>query len=110
MTSSEMSRRWSSSRACAVHRPPVEEAEAARLAAEKNVLGDGAVRHQVDLLVDGADAGALGGMRRPEVDRLPIEDHLAAVAPVRPGQDADEGALAGAVLADKGVNLPSPNP
>ena len=43
----------------AAHGAPVDAAEAAGLAAEHDVLGDREVRQEVDLLVDGADAGGL---------------------------------------------------
>ena len=43
-------------RSCAAHRADVEQAEAARLAAERDVLRDREVRQQAELLVDGGDA------------------------------------------------------
>ena len=52
------------------HAPPVDHPEPARLAAERDVLGDRDVRQQVDLLVDRADARLLGVVRRREAHRL----------------------------------------
>ena len=84
---------------------PVEQAEAALLAAEEDVLGHRAVGHQVDLLVDRADAGRLRLLRRGELDGLAVEQDLAGILPVIAGQDLDQGRLAGAVLADQRMNL-----
>ena len=42
-----------------VHRAVVDPAEAAGLAAQQNVLGHSQIGAEVDLLVDGADAGVL---------------------------------------------------
>jgi hypothetical protein len=92
-----------------VHAPAVEQAEAARLAAEEDVLGHGPERHQVDLLVDGADPARLGLLGRVEVDRLGVKGDGAGVAAVGTGQDLDQGRLAGAVLAHDGVDLAPPH-
>ena len=61
-----------------VHRPPLDRARVAGLAADEHVLGDRQVGAEVDLLVDGADAGLLGLERargvepgRPSSDDLP---------------------------------------
>jgi hypothetical protein len=88
-----------------MHGRPVEQAEAALLPAEADVLGDRAVGHQVDFLVDGADAGSLRLLRRGEGRGPAVEDDLARILGVVAGQDLDQGRLAGAVLADEGVNL-----
>ena len=84
-----------------VHPPPVDQAEAPGFAAEEDVLGDRAERHEVDLLVDGADAAALRFLRRGEIDRPTGEQDRTAVAAVGAGQHLDQGRLAGAVLADQ---------
>ena len=73
-----------------VHSVPVNEAEASRLAAQEDVLGDGAVGQEVDLLVDGDHALALRLLRRPEVDLAPFQKHATAVAAVSARHDLDE--------------------
>ena len=88
--------------------PPIVEQEArpaARLAAEEDVLGDRQVRRQVQLLVDHADAKVQRGSRVGDLDRLPLEPDLAGVGLVHAGQDLHQRGLAGAVLADQGVDL-----
>ncbi len=56
-----------------VHAPPVEQAVAPVFAAEKDVLRHRAEGDEIDLLIDRADAAALGLLRRGEVDRLAAE-------------------------------------
>ena len=89
----------------AVHRTDVDAAEAARLAAQQHVLGDGQVGDQVDLLVDGADACRLGGRRRGEVPFLAVHGDRAAVDRVDACERLDQGRLAGTVLAHDRVHL-----
>ena len=43
--------------------------------------------------------------RRAERDRPPVDPDLAGVGPVEPVEDVHERALAGAVLAEQGVDL-----
>jgi hypothetical protein len=83
----------------------VDEAEAVGLAAEVDVLGDVAVRQQVELLVDDADAGALGIERVRERDAASEQRDLALVGVVRAAEDLHQRRLAGAVLADQRVHL-----
>ena len=52
-----------------VHPPPVEQAEAPVLAAEEDILRHRAEGDEIDLLIDRADAAALGLLRRGELDR-----------------------------------------
>ena len=88
-----------------VHPGAVDQAASGRLAAEVDVGGDAAQGDEVDLLVDRRDARALGlDGPAPRHRRTPVSQ-LAAVEPVDPGQDLDQGRLAGAVLADEGVHL-----
>ena len=88
-----------------VHRRPVDAATGAeRLAAHEDVLGDRQVGEERRLLVDDRDARGLGLRGRAEVDRLAVEQQLAAVAAVHAGDDLDQRRLAGAVLADEGVD------
>src|SRR6266851_1202618 len=57
------------------------------------------------MLVDHRDAGLGGVARRMELDRLAVDRDLACIRSVEPGQDACEGRLAGAVLAEQGMDL-----
>ena len=71
-------RRSNSRRASGLHRAVVEPAEPAAprlLAAEEDVVGDGELGDQVQLLVDDPDPGVLGLARSGEPDR-----------PARPGR------------------------
>ena len=89
-----------------VHPAPVEQAVTAVLAAEKDVLGHRAERNEVDFLIDGADAAALGVLRRGEVDGLAAKHDGSAVLAIGAGQHLDHRRLAGAVLADERHDLP----
>ena len=88
-----------------VHPAPVEQAVTPVFAAEKDVLGDRAERNEVDFLIDGADAAALGVLRRREVDRLAAEHDRAAVSAIGAGQHLDHRRFSGAVLADQRHHL-----
>ena len=89
--------------------PPADEEPRARLAADEHVLGDRHVGGEGEFLVDGDDAGALGVVGRREGDRLAEELDLARVGAVRAGQDLEQRRLAGAVLAEQGVDLGRPD-
>jgi hypothetical protein len=86
--------------------PPLEHAAAHRLHAEADVLHDGEVRRERELLMDHRHAG------RSRVDRLTrrvghtLEPHRAGVGLDRARQDRHERALAGAVLPDERAHLP----
>ena len=58
--------------------------------------------------MDHADAEVLCGSRRRDVDLLAADPNGAGVAPVDPGKDLHQRRLAGAVLADEGVDLAGP--
>ena len=58
----------------------VDDAEERRLAPEHEVVGDGHVRHQRELLVDDRDAGAARVERALEPAWLAVDDDLAVVA------------------------------
>ena len=88
--------------------PVVDQAESvAPLVAEEDVLGDGQLRKQRELLVDHVDAGEFCLARRRPAHGLTGEDHLALVGRKRAGDDLDQGGLAGAVLAEQAVDLAS---
>ena len=57
------------------------------------------------MLVDHADALGQRVGRGIEVDRLPVDQHLARLGLVQPVQDLHQGALASAVFAQQGVDL-----
>ena len=99
---SRRAKRRNSPRASRVHPPPVEQAVAAKFAAEEDVLGDRAEGDEIDLLVDRADAAVLRLLGRGELDRLAAEDDLAGVVAVGAGEHLDQRRFAGAVLADQG--------
>ena len=87
------------------HELAVDAAErAGRLAAHEDVLGDRQVGEERRLLVDDGDAGGLRLRRAGEVDGLAVEQQIARVAAVEARDDLDERRLAGAVLADQGVD------
>ncbi len=88
-----------------LHRLAVDEAEAAGLAAEKDVLGDAQVRYEVELLVDGCDAVPLGVLRAVDAHGLAADEDAARVRTVGAGEHLDECRLARAVLAEQGVHL-----
>ncbi len=92
----------------ALHPADVNQTAAPRLPAEPDVLGDGALGQQVELLEHRGDAGTLGLERVVEVHRAAVELDGAAVGGVDAGQDLHQRRLAGAVLPDQPVNLAGP--
>ena len=88
------------------HFPPVEQqaAGAGGLAAQEDVFRDAQVRGQREVLVNGAHALGPGGQRGGGAVGLPVEDHFPGVGGIRPGEDAHQGRLARAVLADERVD------
>ena len=83
----------------------VEERSAGRLLAEDDVLGDGQDRDQHEVLVDHVDATGDRVGRPGQSDRLAVKQDLARVGRRQPVQDVHESGLAGAVLAEEGVDL-----
>ena len=79
-----------------------------RLVAEHDVLGHGEHRHQLEVLVDHADAAADGVAGVVQVDDLAVDQDLALVGLVQPEQHLDQRALAGAVLAEQPEDLAPP--
>ena len=82
-----------------------DEAEAAGLAPDEQVFGYRHVRQEVDLLIDGADAGLqrVGGTFG--MDLAAGDADGAAVARQHAGHGLDEGRFAGPVLAEQGMDL-----
>jgi hypothetical protein len=89
-------------------RREVEELEGPlrRLHAEHHVLGHGEDRDEHEVLVDHADAGADRVARVPEGHRGPVNEDLPLVLLVQAVQDVHQGRLAGAILAEQGMDLP----
>ena len=81
------------------------EAEARLLVAEVDVLGDAEALDEVELLVDRRDPEVHRGLRVGEAHLLALPGDGALVGLVDPGEDLDEGRLAGAVLAEEAVHL-----
>ena len=76
-----------------------------RKVAERDVFRDRQRRHQAQLLRDGHDARRNRVARTGKMPLLAIDSHHAAIGTENPAQDADQRGLAGAVLADNGVDL-----
>src|SRR5687768_4144080 len=88
-----------------VHPAAVEESPTTRLPPHEDVLSHAPIGNEVDLLIDRAHSSELCFLRVVEVNRLPPEVNRSPVASVRAIQNLDQGALAGAVLADDGVHF-----
>ena len=72
---------------------------------ERDVLGDGQGVDKHEVLVDHSDAFADGIGRRGDRYLLAVHRDLARIGPVQAVEDPHEGALAGAVLPEEGVDL-----
>ncbi len=88
-------------------RPAIDQAEAARRVADRDIVGDGEVGDEGQLLKDAGDAGGVGRRRRRERDRRAIEQHPALVGRHHARHDLDKRRLAGAVLAQYRVDAAS---
>ncbi len=75
---------------------------------EKDVLAGGESRHQAPLLVDDADPPCEGLARIGDPGVLAVDAVRPFVRPVDTGDDLDEGALAGPVLAEERLHLATP--
>ena len=86
---------------------PVDDAVSGVLVAEEDVFGDRQHRHQREFLVDDDDALAFAVVDAFEVAVLPAIDDLAVIGAGRidARQHLHQRRLAGAVLADHGVNF-----
>ena len=93
------------------HLALVEEADRAEpreLVAEEQVLVDGELGDQRQVLVDGLDPVRAGVLDGAEADALAAEQHVAPVLLVEAAEDLDERALAGSVVADQAEHLALP--
>src|SRR5205823_13618688 len=75
------------------------------LTAEKDVLGDGHVRGERELLEDRADAERLCIVRVSKRYRPSVDVYLARIGVVDARDDLDERGFSGAVLAEQRVHL-----
>jgi hypothetical protein len=96
--------------AAARHRRAVDGAPApvaaAQLAPDVDVLRDGEVRREAQLLIDHRDAGIARGERAVDVDALAVDqDFAAGVGTIRAREDFHQRRLARAVLAHQRVDL-----
>jgi hypothetical protein len=102
-----MSQRRQHARRGVAHLRAPDQAQARGLHAQHDVLGNGQVRRERQLLVDHRDAGAARVERAAGAIRPAVERHRPGVGPQRARQDSHQCALAGAVLADDGAHLAS---
>ena len=77
-----------------------------RLGREHDVLGHRHHRDEHEVLVHHADPVLDRFLRRVDPDRLALDEDLALVGVVEAVEDAHQGRLAGAVLAEQRVHLP----
>src|SRR5439155_3234650 len=98
----------------AAHRLLIQESEPGQrrrtqlLAAEEEVARRVEVVREREILVDGLDAELARLARVCDGDRSAIDRDLAGVSVVHPGDDLDQGRLAGPVVADDRVDLVRP--
>ncbi len=88
-----------------LHRAVVDERSPRWLAAEKDVLGDRPLGEEVELLVDDAHPPLLRLAGVAEADLFAVEEDRPRVGLIGADEDLHQGALAGAVLADDGMDL-----
>ncbi len=93
----------------AAHVAAANEAQRRGLGAQEHVFLDREVRREAQFLVDHRHSGGAGVERPPRRVRPALKNHASGVGLKRPGKDLHEGALAGAVLADEGVDFTGPN-
>ncbi len=80
-----------------------------RLVAEDDVLGHGEDGDQHEVLVDHPDAAGDRVGRARDADHLAVDEHFPLVGLDQPVEDVHERALAGAVLAEEGMDLAGPD-
>ena len=88
------------------HPLPIDQTQSgARLLAHEEILGDGQIRDEREFLEDRHDANGDRVGWAAEGDRLAVVGDRARVRGMNPAQDLHHRALAGAVLAEEGVNF-----
>jgi hypothetical protein len=83
----------------------LNHAKPRRLAAEIEILRHRKIRQQIDLLIDGGDAGIDRSLGRPRRDLDAVEAHDARVAREHAGDQLDQGGFAGAILAEQRMDF-----
>ena len=83
----------------------IEHAVAHDFHPQDDVLGHGHHRDEHEVLVHHADPLGDGIVRTADVDFFAVQEDLAFIGPVETVEDVHQGGLAGAVLAEKTVNL-----
>ena len=73
--------------------------------ADDDIFAGGEVGEQVEFLIDDADAETLRVQRSGDFDGRAVERNGAAIGARGAGQNARQGALAGAVFAHQGVHF-----
>src|SRR5688572_7924284 len=87
-------------------RAPVDEAwPACRHVAQKNILGHRQLRHEVELLVDHADAERQRIARALDIHSAAVDSNLADVFAVSAAEDLHQRRLTGPVLAEQHVHF-----
>src|SRR5581483_11423434 len=87
-------------------RPGIEQAKAPQWGGcETDILGNRELGQQIKFLIDNADTQLPGLLGRQTAVRGSVQLDGSRVGQVRPGDDFDQGAFAGAVLSDQRVNL-----
>ncbi len=77
--------------------------------AHEDVLGHGQIGIEAELLVYRIDAALLRVPGAVQFDGLSLENDVTRIGPVHPGDDLDQGGLAGSVFAEQGVDLAGQN-
>ena len=89
---------------------PRDQAEPARLPAERQVLRHRHRRDEIDFLVDRADAERARLPRSVDLDGVAVQANFALVPAQGAGHDLDQRRLAGAVLAHQRMDLAGIDP
>ena len=84
---------------------PAHDPVSGGLGAQEDVLDDGERRNDLELLRDHRDAGLPRGQRVAERHGRAVELDPALVGAQAAAQHVDDGALAGTILADQGMDL-----
>src|SRR5690606_7082052 len=85
--------------------PAVGESEAGQLMPEEDVLRDREPLDEIELLVHRRDAVVHRRLWVAEGDLFPVPGDRPLIGPVHPGENLDEGRLAGTVLPKQAVHL-----
>ena len=91
-----------------MHRRPVESAAwCARFAAEEDVVRNGQIGYEIQLLMDHGDSQVLGVARMVNACRRAVDLDLPAVLGESAGQHVHQRRFPGSVLAEQGMHLPA---